>query len=1174
VWELRVHDPLAKFDFMVKIKVGLSYSRCFELNVNDITIKVSEFNELEHLSVALNYSSATTRVFFLSFDKVGCISNTCVVTVESCGVANINVVLALTIINVGQNKFVPEKISITTDSTLPVAGYFDLRYGFRGLMNRLLFDVNAVPIQVDIVPGSRELTSASSLYNMLAAGMIIRIKDEEVVVDYVDQVHGYVRFHPYHIHGATRDNIMVSNTLVGVSSHLIANNGRLSIRGHHQFHQDVFDNDRIFVQGINSSNVNFEAYYVVSGDSDLLNCTLGSFTVDVDTVAVYREQNVFVPYDASPAELKKALESIPTVGTVDVERYGPNNMNSYTWSISFTSTLGTTRVCGSDLNSCLRVLETPSSAIQVTCGAISFQAVSDSYYNGRRKYVALNSPFAVYHNVSSWLVVSTNYDLSENVIDSHFSFSTSPVLSSACTAHFSPSPSPILTGTVSRSILHHGLAPSFANVFDSQVISLQVREVQAVILTSSNGLLFGGFSLDFNKSNVLVYFRVDESAADFETKFESLPTVGDVSVTRDTIEGPTGLFLGYRWSIEFISNQGDLPAITYSANITDKTFIMTNSSLSPSAGVVLKTTGLSLKVVEVNKGVALDLVTKFSNLVPGSQYSLEITPSNSAGAGVSSAKIQNFGMGILPLSVEPLGHPGAPTIEHIGALSSSQLYFNFGVSADTGGSAFTRYLLEYTSDSNFDVKTFHEFEVYNSGPVDDSEGYYRLSYHGSTSPLIPFRASAADIAAVFNDMPSITDVTVNRRSSSLGDGYKFTVSLLEEIGSFSTGKISMDMSRLTSESLTDNFHFIYLFVNETSIPADYGAVWLYSDCGTTSIGSPSQHQVLTIEYAIDSAPGAGSFRLFLGESFTVCLPYDIVASVLMIELKALYGVDIVFIEERFRSTGTTTYRDLHIFFEGIWEDLTWPLLRVSAIDNGLHDWTCVARTFATTNAVVVSINDKAACLNGKSEIQTIVLDSSSAPGGYFFVYYRGEKSGAIPVLAGSIELSDILNSMNSFENVQVTKYSYGDGVFNSAWVVTFPPEYGNVEELVIDDQSVTGVDCAVHVFPMVNISIVADKNDLSGFFQIAVGSEITIPLAWDASDASILNALHNLTNVGKVQMLGLSENYASVASLGDTIDINHVGFKCEINGSHVFHVGTNLTGKVSVGDRVFFCRLQ
>ena len=53
----------------------------------------------------------------------------------------------------------------------------------------------------------------------------------------------------------------------------------------------------------------------------------------------------------------------------------------------------------------------------------------------------------------------------------------------------------------------------------------------------------------------------------------------------------------------------------------------------------------------------------------------------------------------------------------------------------------------------------------------------------------------------------------------------------------------------------------------------------------------------------------------------------------------------------------------------------------------------------------------------------------------------------------------------------------------------------------------TGYDVAVNVYPMFNMTITADKNDVSGHFQIRVGSDITAPLSWQATDTAVLTAL-------------------------------------------------------------------
>ena len=44
----------------------------------------------------------------------------------------------------------------------------------------------------------------------------------------------------------------------------------------------------------------------------------------------------------------------------------------------------------------------------------------------------------------------------------------------------------------------------------------------------------------------------------------------------------------------------------------------------------------------------------------------------------------------------------------------------------------------------------------------------------------------------------------------------------------------------------------------------------------------------------------------------------------------------------------------------------------------------------------------------------------------------------------------------------------------------------------------------------------AENDDIDGHFRIAIGADSSIPLAHDASNAAVLNALHNMTNVAKV----------------------------------------------------------
>ena len=115
------------------------------------------------------------------------------------------------------------------------------------------------------------------------------------------------------------------------------------------------------------------------------------------------------------------------------------------------------------------------------------------------------------------------------------------------------------TKTWAKTIVEEGLTPSFDNLAASSVVTGRVSEVQSITVNTSDGLIFGGFNLDFNNSGIPLYFRADESAKDMEYKLESLPTVGDVTVTRTTRVHNSNILAGYEWLVTFNSDEGDLP---------------------------------------------------------------------------------------------------------------------------------------------------------------------------------------------------------------------------------------------------------------------------------------------------------------------------------------------------------------------------------------------------------------------------------------------------------------------------------------------------------------------------------------------------------------------------------------------------------------------------------------
>merc|ERR1711871_504296 len=179
-------------------------------------------------------------------------------------------------------------------------------------------------------------------------------------------------------------------------------------------------------------------------------------------------------------------------------------------------------------------------------------------------------------------------------------------------------------------------APSLNNVVKTVSIGGASPEIQSVTVESTDGLIFGGFTLDFNSTGHPVYMRSDESADDFEYKFSSLSTVGNITVDRSEVKNGT-LLVGYSWSITFHSNEGDLPMIVADSQPTGANLVGYN-------GVPLE-----VKVVEVAKGTSIPL-RQYLELQTSNEYTVQINAINSEGDGASSITMQNEGRGVLQLS--------------------------------------------------------------------------------------------------------------------------------------------------------------------------------------------------------------------------------------------------------------------------------------------------------------------------------------------------------------------------------------------------------------------------------------------------------------------------------------------------------------------------------------------
>lgn len=444
-----------------------------------------------------------------------------------------------------------------------------------------------------------------------------------------------------------------------------------------------------------------------------------------------------------------------------------------------------------------------------------------------------------------------------------------------------------------------------------------------------------------------------------------------------------------------------------------------------------------------------------------------------------------------------------------------------------------------------------------------------MSFGQIYSYFLPWAATAVEVQAAIANVRSsfAVQVTSNQIFVGQGMGYEYFVNMVNEAGAITQSNFALDISQLRSVSPSNNFQSSITSDVQGTPPKNYRYQWIYSDCKYAAINSTSSHQIIVITSAVPDIYGAGSFRLSFSNELSDCIAYNASLDGIRSALMQLSLIDYVFVEEYKWTSATFAYREIHVFLGGSLVN-EWPLLRVVPFDNG-RNWgsayfgSCDAKSISTTNVEVIPIDDYAACSSGSSDVQIIIAEAEDVIAGFFQLHFRGAQTGPISVNASAPDVAAALNTLLPDGGVSVTRYIHRDAPFTGyAWAVTFPENLGNVEYMYADDQHVSGINPAVAVYPMVNISFTADKADISGHFSITMGHEATIPLSWDATDGAVLNAIQNLTSISKAVMIGYRENESparlhlqSIVGAGLTNNIT---------------IDLNATGLIAPGDPILF----
>ena len=603
--------------------------------------------------------------------------------------------------------------------------------------------------------------------------------------------------------------------------------------------------------------------------------------------------------------MKHSLESLPGVGSVEVSRFGPDQYNAYTWSITFDSLDGASE-CSSGTTPCLlaepttiRYLEVKNCKHSVLSG-INDDASPNGFYlelnitNGRplygkisnannydgADYMTLDSPFSIRYDVGTfpdsknggWTIYEM-LDGGKEVVVGHAEGNATlvPLAGASYTGGcevVSDSNSTLMTlgGTgakVATKVVTKGIAADFDAIAASAKVSGSTSEVQTITVSASADNIDGTFTVGFACNDDvqtacadIVTIKYDMTAKDVKAKLESLSTVGIVDVSREAYS------YGYKWAVTFKTNLGDLPLMLLDA--------------SPSAGFGLEGTDVSLSIDETVPGSFGSLVNIGADLVTGRKYAARVAAENSMGKGPYTTDDQATGTGMVPVQVTTATAPGAPKVGAVKQLSASSLRFDFSAPA-SNGLPIEAYKVEWTTDSDFGTDEVLDFRIMSDVKA-DTWGTFTITIGGeTTTPLLYRGITAKDVENAVVALTTVSGATVSQKQfeeiypgsgTSMKYGYDWSVTFTQDVRNLGHDSryTYVDLSGLSSVCLCSNI--THDFDNTTRtiervLPANYGSDLMYATptCGSTVYGIESPYQVMSISSAALLVEGSFNFLL-------------------------------------------------------------------------------------------------------------------------------------------------------------------------------------------------------------------------------------------------------------------------------------------------------------------------
>lgn len=432
-------------------------------------------------------------------------------------------------------------VSTTPSDNTTISGYFVLSFGYRGELGLRLGEGNETSVYATVQAGSKTILCSSDLSHYVNEGDLVSVGGVELEVagdftceDTVTSDNNVGEYpcsfkvespHPY---GAQDVSTYGAANMLG-SVHVEI--GSTQMLSDWDLTPHLVAGDRIVVRDPASGEY-FHSLVAAVSDTSV---TLEDGYVGPSAVraSAYASPYAVVPFDASAEEVRDAIESLPSVGSAEVSREGPDKDFGFKWSVTLTSFNGP--LSGAYT---LQVAATMGKVLNVTdCDDASngVYTATGEMINGRSHYKLVDRPSYIEYDSSAddggglWVFTADGteepYAKAVLGLDAPPRDSLVPPTGSAsywstgCVVETPSSPVSLLTGVISSEEEEAGVEGSFSSLAKDVVTEAGLSEVQMIQLGATSDALDGTFLVDFDESGGFTA-AWDISAEDLEVTIE------------------------------------------------------------------------------------------------------------------------------------------------------------------------------------------------------------------------------------------------------------------------------------------------------------------------------------------------------------------------------------------------------------------------------------------------------------------------------------------------------------------------------------------------------------------------------------------------------------------------------------------------------------------------------